>query len=352
MDLSIKQVAELIKHKSSKTVENTIRDLEDRAHLVKKLFELYATGDYSYAALVDAAAKIGLNNARGKQGALTKSHVEKILREPFYHGVMHVKKRDEYYPHRYETIITKELFDQCQDVRMGRKRYVGEYDSKNFLFKGLITCAVTDRKVTGEYHKKTYKNGNTSEWVYLSAWNPENPKKKVWVREDDVIKQVEEALQSIAIPSEKMFKEIVTYIHKTHNNKKHAHRSETSELKTEHTRIEEKLDTLVELMIEGRISDEDYQKKHLKLKTQQTEITSKLRIMDTVDSKFANHLEYLVKVACGAADYFSGSEISRKRDILKYVFQNLQLRGKKLEYTMAYPFSEFAKCTDIGEWCG
>ncbi len=73
--------------------------------------------------------------------------------------------------------------------------------------------------------------------------------------------------------------------------------------------------------------------------------------MDTVDGKFANRLEYLVKVAYGAADYFSGSEISRKRDILKYVFQNLELRGKKLEYTMAKPFDIIAECNKTGEWC-
>ncbi len=172
------------------------------------------------------------------------------------------------------------------------------------------------------------------------------------MREDNVVEQIKEALQSIAIPNETMLKEVITYIHKTYNSKKHVHRSETAELKTEHTEIEEKLDTLVELMIEGRISDEDYQKKHCKLKEKQTEITSKLRVLDTVDSKFANHLEYLVKVAYGAADYFSGSEISRKRDILKYVFQNLQLRGKKLEYSMAFSFSEFAKCAKNEEWWG
>lgn len=130
---------------------------------MRKLFEAYATGEYSYAAIVALAKKIGLTNARGNQGLLTKSHVEKILQEPFYYGVMHIKKRNEYFPHRYETIISRELFDQCQDVRMGRKRYVGDYNSKDFLFKGLLTCAATGRKVTGEHKKKTYKSGKTAE---------------------------------------------------------------------------------------------------------------------------------------------------------------------------------------------
>ena len=322
----------------------------DRAHLVKKLFEIYATGDHSFEAMTQFAKKIGLRNSRGNKGELCRSHMVVLLRDPFYHGVMHVKKRGEYYPHRYETIISKELFDQCEDVRTGRRRYVGNYNSIDFLFKGMLTCAVTGRTVSSERAKRTYKSGKTAEWIYLSTWNPDNPSKKVWVREDAIVEQVKEALQSIAIPNEKILKEVITYIHKTQKSKQHAHRSETADLKREHTDIEEKLDTLIELMIAGRIADEDYQKKHRKLKGRQTEITNELRVLDNVDGKFSNHLEYLVKVANGAADYFGSSEPSRKRDILKYVFQNLHLRGKNLEYSMAFPFNEFAKCAKNGDW--
>ena len=324
----------------------------ERAHLIKKLFEIYATGDHSYRAMTEIARKIGLKNRHGKQGYLYTSHIEKILKDPFYHGVMYIKKRDEHYPHRYETIITKELFDQCEDVRTGRKRYVGDYNGKNFLFKGMLRCAVTDRLVSSERKKKKYKNGDTAEWIYLSTWNPDNPDKKVWVREDAIVEQVKEALQSIAIPNEKILKEVITYIHKTQKSKQYAHRSETADLKRDHTDIEEKLDMLVELMIANRIADEDYQKKHHKLKERQTEITEKLRTLDTVDGKFSNHLEYLVKVAYGAADYFTGSEIPRQREILKYVFQNLKLRGKNIEYTMTFPFDEFAKHAKTQEWSG
>jgi hypothetical protein len=59
--------------------------------------------------------------------------------------------------------------------------------------------------------------------------------------------------------------------------------------------------------------------------------------LDTVNGNFANQVEYFVK----AADYFTSSELGRKRDILKYVFQNLQLEGKKsLEYTIVFLFLE------------
>lgn len=255
---------------------------QERAHLVRKVFEEYATGEHSYASITAFAQKIGLTNSRGNRGFLTKPHMDKILREPFYHGVMKMKKTGAEYPHRYETIISKELFDECQDVRTGKKRYVGYYNSKDFLFKGILTCAVTGRRVTGEQKRRIYKNGKSAEWIYLSTWNPEEPDKKVWVREDDIIEQVKSALQSIAIPNEQILKEVIAYIHKTHKSKEHFHRSQTAELKQEHTEIEEKLDRLVELMIAGRIADDDYHAKQRKLKERQAEITSALQKMDSV----------------------------------------------------------------------
>lgn len=323
-----------------------------RAHLVRKLFEYYAKGIHSFAEIAEFAKRIGLTNSRGNKGYLSKSHVEMILKDPFYCGIMRVKKTGKEYPHRYDTVISQELFDKCMQVKKGRNRYVGYYNTKEFLFKGILKCAVTGRFVTTEQKSKTMKNGNKHTWKYLCTWKPEDPDRKMWFREDVIIEQVKEALQSIAIPNEKMLKEVITYIHKTLKNKQHSHRIETADLKREHTTIEEKIDRLVELMVEGKIEDEDYKRKHAKYRNELSEISKKLEILNQGDNKFANHLEYLVKVAYGAADYFTGSDMKKQKEIIKYVFQNLSLRGKKLEYTMAYPFSEFQKCSKNGEWWG
>lgn len=50
---------------------------------------------------------------------------------------------DTLYPHKYEPLITKALFKQCNDVLSGKnmesyRRY--KCASKPFLFKGLIHC--------------------------------------------------------------------------------------------------------------------------------------------------------------------------------------------------------------------
>lgn len=108
------------------------------------------------------------------------------------------------------------------------------------------------------------------------------------------------------------------------------HRTEGRELKQEHEDIQDRLNKLIDLMIEGRIADDDYQKKHRALKDRQIEIVNHLRSLDTVDGQFSKQMDYLIKVAHGAANIFAGSEIPEKRELLEMFFQNLQSRVKTI----------------------
>lgn len=53
-----------------------------------------------------------INQTTGKK--FNKAIIDKILRNPFYHGVMVYNGRC--YPHRYEPIITKYMFDEAQHL--------------------------------------------------------------------------------------------------------------------------------------------------------------------------------------------------------------------------------------------
>lgn len=48
---------------------------------------------------------------------LGTSQIDRILKYKFYHGIMEYKGEE--YPHRYETIITQELYNQVKEVREG-----------------------------------------------------------------------------------------------------------------------------------------------------------------------------------------------------------------------------------------
>ncbi len=109
--------------------------------------------------LVRKAKEWGLNNSRGKQGTLSKAHIYMTLCNPFYYGVMRLIKTGKEYPHIYEPIISKELFETCKAVRLGWNKKPFKYAGKDYIFRGLITCATTGRVVSSDTKQRKRADG-------------------------------------------------------------------------------------------------------------------------------------------------------------------------------------------------
>ena len=120
----------------------------ERAYLVRLLFEEYAAGASSISGdLVRKARKWGLTNKTRKAGFLSASQIQHILMNPFYYGEMRIKGK--LFPHKYQPLISRELFDRCETVRLGNGRATAtRYSEKDFVFRGLIKCGTSGRVVT------------------------------------------------------------------------------------------------------------------------------------------------------------------------------------------------------------
>ena len=90
---------------------------EERAPIIKRMFEEYATGLHSAQSLLTFATHLGLTartfrNTNRRPYPLNDNTVYEILRNPFYYGVMKVKGK--LIPHIYDKIIDKKLYDRVQ----------------------------------------------------------------------------------------------------------------------------------------------------------------------------------------------------------------------------------------------
>ncbi|WP_341762381.1 recombinase family protein [Candidatus Tisiphia endosymbiont of Melanophora roralis] len=319
---------------------------QSRAFIIKKLFEEYASGVYTLRSMVNMAKELGLRSK--KNCHLNKTVIHRLIQQPFYYGEMRVK--GEMWSHGYQPIITREIFMACKDVRLGWKKKPFKYGGKDFLFRGLITCAVTGKMVTSEIHSKTYPNGKVDEWIYLATWDPQNLDKKIYIREDEVLKQIEEVFKRIGIRDPEMLKEPLAYLRNTNELKKAEHDQATASLKKEHTENENRLNSLIDLRLNGELSTEEFQRKKQQLKDRQYEIDRLLKTYDEADDKFTDTATTLITLASEAYETFKGSEMPQKRKMINFVFQNLKLRGKKLETSLRFPFDIFEKTTTCTEW--
>lgn len=321
----------------------------DNAPLVRRLFEEYATGAYTIPEMVKKAKAWGIKNKFGKKSYPQKSLIHRMLTNPFYYGQMLIK--GELHPHRYEPLITKHLFDKCQAVIGGYNRKPFKYGKHEYVFRGLITCAVTGKVVTSETHKKTYKNGGESEWTYLRAGDPAKPDKSIWIREEKIMEQVEDVFRALTIPKERL-ESVIAYIRGTDHTEREFRNRQTGELNRQLKMIESRSDALMDLIMDGVIDRAEYARKKKELHEQQMDIRSRLEAVSTADDKFKECLIALISLASEAHDLFKGSNTAQKRKLINDVFLNLSLKGTTLCYTLKKPFDQFVKCTDLNKWQG
>src|ERR1700726_3403237 len=87
-----------------------------------------------------------------------------------------------------------------------------------------------------------------------------------------------------------------------------------------------------------RITQDEYDKKARELKERQAEIATCIDQHQQGDGEYRTTLESLISLASRAAEIFERSKTEQKRQLLAFVFSNLRLRGKKLEFSLRSPF--------------
>ncbi len=317
-----------------------------RGPLIRRFFMEYAKGTYTLSDMVRKCKQWGLRTKKGSP--LSKSTMFQLVQNPFYYGEMLVK--GELYPHKYEPLITRDLFMECKAVREGWDKKPFKYRGKEYLFRGILTCGVTGKVVTADTKKKTYANGTTSEWTYLCTGNPANPDKKMWVREDKVIEQLEAIFLRIGFKNQKLVNLAIEAIKESNKAKQQWHDRELAGLKKEHTDIQSRLDRMLDLLADGIIDKDEFRAKKESAKQRQHEITELIQAYDGADDAFFNTMEKLLKLATNAHSAFMGSKMEEKRELVIFVFSNLQLKGATLCYTLNFPFDRFKNLAETEKW--
>lgn len=108
---------------------------QERAHYIKRCFELYSTGKYTIGEMTKLMEKEGLRSRNGIP--VCKSNIDKLLKNTFYYGLMY--KGGNFYQGNHEPLISRELFDSAQTVM--KKRVHFKKEKHFFPLRGLFVCA-------------------------------------------------------------------------------------------------------------------------------------------------------------------------------------------------------------------
>lgn len=311
--------------------KKTITINPENSHLIQKIFELYATGNYSLKALIVEAEKIGLKSRKGN--IISMSVVQRLLQNPFYYGVQTSEKYKPY-PHIYTKLISKDLFDKCQEVMKGRSNNKTKVVSQPFIFKGFLKCDNCGCSITPELHKK--KSGK--EFIYYSCTNGKGVCKREYLNEKTLLEPIYELLDSLSNIDEEIQEHIKKKLRETSELEVIYHKKQIKRIQSEYNKVDVRKENLTDMRLDNSITKEEYDKKLSSMKQKQGLLQIELEEHTKADYDFLTTVSIVFSLARRAREIFDSSEIDEKRQLLNYLLQNPVIKSKKLYFTTKKPF--------------
>ncbi|PIS32432.1 hypothetical protein COT40_00135, partial [Candidatus Peregrinibacteria bacterium CG08_land_8_20_14_0_20_41_10] len=233
-----------------------------KAPKVRKLFELYATGNYTFHSLANWCKEHKLKGNLGKE--ISTSNIPIILQNIFYVGLM--KYRGEIFEGVHKPLISKKLFDKVQETLKQRGR-TQEVKKHYFPFVGLMHCASCGASIIAEVQK-----GHN----YYRCTKKKGPCLEKYLREEILIDQIKNFLQKVSLSSQDTRK-VLSELEKDELRAKERSKIIVQNLKEEILLVEKELERLLDVYLKEVISTEEYTSRKQKLLTQKVELREKIQ---------------------------------------------------------------------------
>lgn len=300
----------------------------DKAPFIRKMFEFYATGNYSTPALVKVMYKEGLRGRSGKE--IGKSRIYDMLSDPFYYGAM--KWNEEVFSARHEPIITKELFDIVQ-AKMNKGTKTPQYHKHLPVFKAKIDCTECGGTITWEIQK-----GN---W-YGHCNHYKSCNQKRWYRQEAVEELLFPHFDGVAPRTPKILKVLEKALKESHASEIEYHSKSVSEINRTIEIAQRRLEAIYEDKIDKNITPEFYDRKFKEYTKEKKDATEALKKLNEGNTKYYQAGFALHELALNASKIYSSKKatVEDKRLLLSKIFSNLSLDSSviKPDYTLAFEF--------------
>src|SRR4030065_2637422 len=263
----------------------------EKSPLVRKAFELYATGEYTLKAVAIILDQAGLISYKGN--VLSVSCVQRMLQNPIYYGVFSFN--GEIYDGTHEPIISKKLFDCVQQVmsNRGKKKRQRKHE---FAFSGLMKCGNCDCLITAEKQKGHH---------YYRCTKKKQKCEEKYLREENLVEQMKGIIQKVSLPDD-WAENMLAEIDKEKEQAKRESEIFVQNLKKEKLEVEQKIENLLDLFIGGKgIEPEEYQAKKSKLLNEKQDILGKIKDFEQKGNNWLEPMKEMILASSQAKILFS-----------------------------------------------
>ena len=263
-----------------------------KAKVIKKCFEMFATGQHSFTSISDYLASIGIKTKFGNK--LNVDTVRRMFSNRFYLGVMNYK--GELHKGIHKPLVSKHLFDivQTQIERIKRPRYKNGH---NFSFAGLARCGECGGAITAEEHAKILKiSGLKTKYVYYRCSKKFGVCHQKYISEINLAKQLRKSVRSIFIPED--WKGIwLKLLEKDKQVELTKINENTKVIEQNISLIDTKLSKLLDTYLDGVINEENFKNKKNELFNQKQILEGQIVKIKESGSNWLEPLEQFLRSA-------------------------------------------------------
>lgn len=288
----------------------------NKAHHIKRCFELYATGLFSYERISKELAKYGFVDSKGKP--YTVKRIEDIIKSPVYAGkVVH---GGDIFDGVHEPIVSPELFYRVQLMLKGSE--IKSPRGLVYTYSNFIKCAKCGYSMVG-ITKHGANNSGTYIYYHCSNYSRAHKKEKN-INEVLIDEAMQEVIESFDI-TEKEIKVIKKEIFNAIDDLKKYEKKSIAELRQEYDKL---TDLIAEQLIASNtnklgISDKTRIEIIQKLETRKAAVTNEIANLTENSKETTKRISLLIDFANRIPELFLKANINEKRLILNTITESI-----------------------------
>jgi site-specific DNA recombinase len=285
--------------------------------LVRQAFELYGSGAHTLETLRMEMHRRGLRSRAGQPLGLEAISV--MLRNPFYCGLIRIRRTGQTFEGVHQPLVTKAVFDRVQAVLEGR--VFARPQKHSFLFRRLIRCAACGYSLIGESRKgHTYYRCHTRTC------------RGTILKEPEIDRMLRERLALLRFTEEEV--EAITRQAQARSGDQEVREEQrTAGLKRDLARCDDRLARLTDALVDGLLDKETFELRKTALFEERRSLRDGLEAKPAEETFAETVVKYLGRANTAYELYESGFP-DEKREMVKSLTSDFLARGKTLQITM------------------
>lgn len=296
------------------------------AGLVREAFEIYATGNFSLPRLVEEMDRRGLRNRRGAKVSL--NGMSTMLNNPFYVGLIRLRKTGECFSGLHSPIVSKALFDTVQRILDGKT--VARTHRHEFAFSRMIRCALCGSTAMAEIQK-----GNTYYRCHTRSCETKT------IREDRLENELAKAFAPLHLNDEE-----VSYIREwfpwARAQKHERAKAERDACTLQLAQIRERLSRLTDAFLDGAIDKALLDERRGTLLLEEAGVKQRMQDLEAGNDAALTRLENYLELIQAASNLHKMTLPYEKRTLVKKLTSNLALGPDNAVITLKTSAQEIA----------